>query len=464
MTTIEALISYASEHRERQLEELKEWLRIPSVSALSAHKPDIIRAAEWAADKLRSAGMENVEVMATGGHPIVYGDWMHAEGKPTVLVYGHYDVQPPDPIDLWHSPPFEPVVRDGKLYARGATDDKAQLFLHVKVVEAFLQTNGELPVNLKFCMEGEEEIASPNMGAFVESNKEKLKADVILISDNPMLGKDQPVLEYGLRGLAALEIKVRGANSDLHSGLYGGGVQNPIHALTRILSSFHDENGHISVEGFYDSVIPLSLEERKALSLVSKDGEEIKKKLNVSELYGEAGYTFLERTAARPTIEITSVSGGFQGEGVKPIIPAEASAKLACRLVSAQQPDEVMARIEAHVQKVAPTGVKVTVQRLLRGNPFVTPLDHPLILEAAQAYAETYGTPSKFTRSGGSIPIIEVMNRLLGAPIVLMGFGLPDENMHAPNENFDLYNWDKGLETLFRYLEKLKTWVPESIQ
>ncbi|MNH98240.1 Succinyl-diaminopimelate desuccinylase [compost metagenome] len=452
---IEPIEAFIKEKESAHWKQLQEFLRIPSISAVAEHKPDMIRCAEWAAAALKQAGLEHVEILATEGHPVVYGDWLHAPGQPTVLVYGHYDVQPAEPLELWDTPPFEPLIRDNKIFGRGATDDKGQLLLHVKAVEAFLQTAGHLPINIKFCIEGEEEIASLHLPPFVEHHREKLKADVITLSDTQMYAPNKPALMYGLRGLAGVEVTVDGANSDLHSGLYGGGVQNPIHALTALLSSLHDADGRVAVHGFYDSVLDLSVQEREAFTLVEPDPNKVMSGLNLQALYGEKGYTYLERTTARPTLEITSISGGFQGEGIKPIIPNQASAKIACRLVAAQVPDEIMNVIETHLQKHAPVGVKVHMSRLLKGNPFITPIDHPVMVAAAAAYEDVYGNAPVYLRSGGSIPIVEVLGRVLDAPVVMLGFGLPGENLHAPNEHFHLDNWGKGISTISRYWLKL---------
>ncbi|MDD9270070.1 dipeptidase [Paenibacillus sp. GCM10023248] len=452
---IDTVKSYLEKQRNQHIEELMQFLRIPSISAVTQHVPDMERCAEWVAASMKAAGLENIEIMPTGGHPVVYGDWLHAEGKPTVLIYGHYDVQPPEPLELWETPPFEPTIRDGKLFGRGSTDDKGQVLLYVKAVEAFLRTHGSLPVNVKFCIEGEEEIASKHLPAFVEKYQDKLKADAVTLSDTQMHGPGKPALMYGLRGLAAFEITIDGANSDLHSGLFGGAVQNPIHALSKLLSSFHDAEGRVAVEGFYDRVIELSDKERESFKQVEPDEQKVRADLDVPVLYGEKGFSFYEQTTSRPTLEITSVSGGFQGEGIKPIIPNRASAKIACRLVAAQQPDEIMDAIEAHIHAQSLPGVKITLDRQLRGNPFITPIDEPVMVAAASAYEDTYGAWPVYTRSGGSIPIVEVLGRVLDAPVVLLGFGLPGENLHAPNEHFHLDNWDKGTETICRFWLKL---------
>ncbi|RTE06857.1 dipeptidase [Paenibacillus whitsoniae] len=453
---LESVLTHLQAHKQTHIEELKQFLRIPSVSALAQHVPDMARCAEWVAASLREAGLEHVDIMPTdGGHPVVYADWLHAPGKPTVLVYGHYDVQPADPLELWETPPFDPVIKDNKLYARGSTDDKGQVLLYIKVVEAFLKTAGSLPVNVKFCIEGEEEIASKHLPAFIEKHQERLQADTIVLSDTQMQSLGKPALMYGLRGLAGFEITVDGANSDLHSGLFGGAVQNPIHALTKLLSSFHDEEGRVAVKGFYDRVLALSDKERESFKQVAPDENKVRTDLQVSGLYGEQGYSFYEQTTSRPTLEITSVSGGFQGEGIKPIIPNRASAKIACRLVAAQQPEEIMDAVEAHIHAQSFPGVTIQLDRQLYGNPFITPIDEPVMVAAAEAYEATFGEWPVYTRSGGSIPIIEVLGRVLNAPVVLMGFGVPGENLHAPNEHFHLENWDNGTATIARYWDKL---------
>lgn len=448
--------TYFTENREAHLAELNELLRIPSISALSEHKGDIQKAAEWLADALTRAGMENVTLMPTQGNPVVYGDWLNAPGKPTVLIYGHYDVQPVDPLHLWETPPFEPSIRDDKLYARGASDDKGQTFMHIKALEALLKTTGTLPLNFKFCIEGEEEIGSPNLDAFVEEHKDLLAADVLVISDTGMLERGRPAICYGLRGLCALQIDVKGAKGDLHSGLFGGAIHNPIHALVKILDSMHDADGVVTVDGFYDRVIELTEEERAAFRELGQDEEKARQELGVPELFGEKGYTMVERTWARPTLEVNGIYGGFQGEGTKTVIPSEAHAKITCRLVPDQNPTEIQQLIQAHVKKHTPPGVTATVQLFDKGRPFVTPFDHNAIKSAAVAYEKAYGVAPVYTRMGGSVPIVETFGRLLDLPVVLMGFGLPDENFHAPNEHFNLENFDKGLLTICHYWYELE--------
>jgi len=445
---------YLQRNRDRHLEQLKELLRIPSVSSSSAHREDMAAAARWVAEALRRAGLEHVRVMETGGHPVVYGDWLHAPGKPTALVYGHYDVQPPEPMDRWETPPFEPAIRDGKIYARGATDDKAQFFLHIRAVEALLAADGGLPVNLKFCIEGEEEIASPHLPAFLERNRELLAADLVVLSDGPMLGRDTPSICVGLRGLCGFELTVRGPAADLHSGLYGGGVANPIAALAELLASMRHPDGRIAVDGFYEGVGDLKKEDRERFRQIPFDEEAVRRELGVPELHGEVGFSYLERTTARPTLEINGIGGGHQGEGTKTIIPSFAFAKITCRLVDRQDPDDILDKIEAHIRKHRPPGVTVTMKRTDRGRPFVISPDHPFVRAASRAYERGFGKTPLFVRSGGSVPIVETFSRVLDAPVVMMDFGLPGENLHAPNEHFHLDQFDRGTATICHFWQQ----------
>lgn len=449
------LDTYLKNERNRHLEELKQFIRIPSVSSSTKHKPDMRKAAEWLADALRQAGLEHVQVYETAGHPVVYGDWLHAEGKPTALIYGHYDVQPVEPLDEWSTPPFEPVIIDDILYGRGATDDKGQLYTQIKAIEALLKTKGTLPVNVKFCVEGEEEIASPNLAPFLEQNLELLAADLIVISDGPMLDEDTPSICYGLRGIAGFELKVQGPSQDLHSGLYGGGVANPVTALVELLASMRDADGRIAIEGFYDKVHSLSEEERALFAQLPFDEKKVAESLNVPELVGEAGFSYLERTTARPTLEINGIYGGYQGEGLKPIVPATAGAKLSCRLVDEQDPDDIFDLIERHIERHKPAGVTVTMERTHRGKPYYIRPDHPYIQAAAKAYETGFGKPPVYIRSGGSIPIIEVFSRQLNVPVVMMDFGFPSDNMHSPNEHFALSCFDNGIRTLCDFWQRL---------
>jgi acetylornithine deacetylase/succinyl-diaminopimelate desuccinylase-like protein len=452
----QSIITYLSENREKHLAELKEFLAIPSISSLPEHKEDVQEAAKWVANSLTEIGMEKVEVHQTKGHPVVYGEWLKAEGKPTVLIYGHYDVQPVDPLHLWDSPPFEAEIRDNKLYARGASDDKGQSYMHVKALQAILETTGTLPINVKFLIEGEEEVGSPNLPLFVEENKELLASDIIVISDTGMIERGKPTICYGLRGLCGVQIDVTGPKSDLHSGLYGGAIQNPIHALVEIVNSFHNEHGQITVEGFYDQVAELTAAEKAAYEALGIKNESYIEQLGVTEMFGEAGFTTQERTWVRPTLEVNGIYGGFQGEGIKTVLPSEAHAKITCRLVPDQDPDVIVELLQKHIKEHTPPGVTVNVSLFDKGKPFVTPFDHPAIQAAGRAYEMVYKVPTAFTRSGGSIPIVAAFDQILGKPVVLMGFGLPDENFHAPNEHFHLENFDKGMETICYYWFELE--------
>ncbi|WP_188205601.1 dipeptidase [Alkalibacillus aidingensis] len=447
----EQVIQYLKDQRDRHLKELEDFLKIPSISSLSEHREDTIKAAEWVEAELKKIGFHDAKVMETDGKPVVYGEYTTDESKPTVLVYGHYDVQPVDPVHLWDSEPFEPTIRDNKIYARGATDDKGQVFMHLKVMEAVLNQDEEPPVNFKVLIEGEEEIGSPNLPKFAEENADLLKADLVLVSDSALIEKGKPTITYGLRGLAGIQIDVKGANSDLHSGEYGGGVVNPIHALVKIVDSFRDENNRILVDDFYRDIPELSQEERDALAEVPFDEDQLKKELGVSELDGEEGYSYVERTSVRPTLEVNGIYGGFQGEGIKTVLPNEATAKVTCRLVPDQDPDHIVEQLTKHVHANKPVGVEVDVTPFDKGKPYVTPFDHPVIQKAAKAYETVYQKDTAYIRGGGSIPIVAELDRILDVPVVLMGFGLPDENLHAPNEHFHLENFDQGMETLTHY-------------
>lgn len=446
---------YFENLREQHLNELKEWLSIPSISALSEHKSDVLRAADWLADSLTKAGLENVTIHPTAGHPIVTADHLHAPGKPTVLVYGHYDVQPVDPLHLWETPPFEPTIRGDKIFARGATDDKGQVFLHIKAVEALLKQEKELPVNIKFCIEGEEEVTSPNLPSFLEERREELAADVVLISDTSLLEKGRPAICVGLRGLCSLDVQITTANTDLHSGSFGGGVPNALHAIVSLLTTLHDDKGRVNVEGFYADVPELSPEMRAEFVKQSIDENKLQHDLGLDALYGEEGYSFVERTGARPTLELNGVYGGFQGEGSKTVIPKEAHAKITCRLVGHQNPQDILDKIERHIHANVPVGAKVSVIQREKGNPFTMDTNIPVLQTAADAFDVVYGVRPVFTKDGGSIPIVETFGRLLNVPVVLMGFGLPDENLHAPNEHFNLDNFDKGLLTIVEFLKQV---------
>lgn len=439
--------AYIDQHKERLLDELFALLRFPSVSADPKYKSDVLKTAEFVAEKLRASGADNVEICQTAGYPIIYGEKIIDTAKPTVLVYGHYDVQPPDPLELWKTPPFEPTVRDGKIYARGACDDKGQFYMHVKAFELMMQTN-TLPCNIKFMIEGEEEVGSSNLGIFVKQNKARLKADVVLISDTSMISMEHPSLETGLRGLSYLEVEVTGPNRDLHSGVYGGAVANPATILAKMIASLHDENNHITIPGFYDQVIELTEAERKALNNAPYDEAEYKKDLGVEALWGEKGYTTFERTGTRPTLEVNGIWGGYIGEGAKTVLPSKAFAKISMRLVPNQTSDEITQLFTAHFEKIAPKSIKVSVKPHHGGEPAVTPTDSIAYRAAQMAIKESFGKDPIPTRGGGSIPIVALFEAELGLKTVLMGFGLDSDALHSPNEKYDIFNYYKGIETI----------------
>ncbi|UOQ45035.1 dipeptidase [Halobacillus salinarum] len=444
-----------AQRQEQYLKELQEFLKIPSISSLSRHKEDVHRAADWLAKAFEEIGMDNIKIVETEGHPIVYADWLHARDKPTVLIYGHYDVQPSDPDELWETPPFEPVIRDGKLFARGATDDKGQLFIHLKAIQMLMEEDGTLPVNVKFVIEGEEELASPNLPPFIEDQTEKLACDTVLISDTSFIEKGQPAICTSLRGALAMELTVKTANTDLHSGSYGGGVPNAVHSLIAILDSLHHKDGKVAVEGFYQGVPEPTEALRKEVAEIPFDEEKVKSEFGLTAMSGEQKFTFQERTGIRPTLEINGITGGFQGEGLKTIVPGEASAKISCRLVGEQDPGQVYERIQKHIDAFTPVGATVQLQQYIKAKPVSLDSRDPMIQKASQAYEAVYNTPALFPKEGGSIPIVEVFARVLEAPVVLMGFGLPTENLHAPNEHFQLENFTKGIETVCYYFKSL---------
>lgn len=438
---------YQEQNQQRFLDELMELLRIPSVSANSQHNADTARCAEAVKQALLDAGCDHAEVCATAGHPIVFAQKIVDPALPTVLTYGHYDVQPPDPLDLWVSGPFDPQIREGKIYARGACDDKGQVFMHVKALEVMHRTTG-LPCNLKFIIEGEEEVGSTNLGTFLENNKEKLQADIVLVSDTSMISMEHPSIETGLRGLAYMEVEVTGPNRDLHSGVYGGAVANPITILCQMIASLHDENNHITVKGFYDKVQNLSDAERDALNLAPFDLNEYKADLGVREEWGEKGYTTLERTGVRPTLELNGIWGGYIGEGAKTVLPSKAYAKISMRLVPDQSSHEIAQLFQQHFESIAPASVQVKVTEHHGGEPVVTPTDSVAYRAAEKAIELTFGKKPIPTRGGGSIPIIALFERVLGLKTVLMGFGLDNDNIHSPNEKYDVLNFFKGIETI----------------
>jgi acetylornithine deacetylase/succinyl-diaminopimelate desuccinylase-like protein len=450
-----AAVAYAQENYSRFLHELKDLLRIPSISTLPEHAGDCRHAAEVLVAELKRIGMENARIIETKGHPLVYADWLHAEGKPTALCYGHYDVQPPDPLDEWHTPPFEPTERNGNLYARGAVDDKGQMYMHVKAFESLLATTGKLPVNVRVLLEGEEEVGGEGIASYVASKPPELKADFALVSDTELFAPGLPTLCVGLRGMIYTELEVRGAKTDLHSGMYGGAAPNPFVAIAQIIARLKDENGHILIPGFYDDVMAPSKEELDAWKRLPFDEEEYREKeVGAKTLVGEEGYGVMERTWARPTVEVHGIPGGFTGAGAKTVIPAKATAKISMRLVPNMTPTKAFQQYKSYVEKIAPRGVDVSVRLIHSGDPCLIRVDNPYIQAATRALHEVWGKDTVFIRSGGSIPIVGDFDRHLGLPSVMMGFGLPDDNLHAPNEKFHLKNFELGIKSIIRFLEE----------
>ena len=439
------VLDFINVHRDRYVDELKQYLAIPSISALPEHAADVRRAAEWTADALRTAGMQNVRLVETPGQPVVYGDWLGAPGKPTILFYGHYDVQPVDPLDLWTTPPFEAAVRDGELYARGAADDKGQVFMHIKAVEAFMKQTGGLPVNMRFCIEGEEEVGSANLDNFIRDHKEELAADVVVISDSPMFDRGVPSICYGLRGLAYFQIDLRGTKNDLHSGSFGGAVANPAFVLAQILAQMKDRGGRVKIPGFYDDVRPLSDAEREEWKKLPFSETRYRKELGAPRLFGEKGYSTLERVWARPTLEVNGLLSGFTGDGAKTVLPAVAMAKVSMRLVPDQSPDTIAELFEAYIKKLCPPTVTLTVTRMHGGKPWMTEFDNKYVRAAGRAIEQGFSQTPVFSREGGSIPVVSTFQEELGVPSVLFGVGLPDENAHAPDEKLDLTNFHNGV-------------------
>lgn len=454
---------YSRANNEKFLNELSEMLRIPSLSGDPAHQADIQRMAEWLDAHLRELGVSKVQVMPTAGHPVVYGEWLGAGAdKPTVLVYGHYDVVPAAMEDGWNTPPFEPTIRDGKIYARGATDDKGQLFIHVKALESYLKTGGAAPVNVKFFFEGEEEIASPNLRPFLETHLDLLRADVCVISDTSMRAMDEPAILHSLRGMVYIEMQVEGPKEDLHSGLWGGAAHNPALALVEILGKLFNDDNTIAVPGFYDDVVPLSDEERAMIAKTDLSAEQFIHVTGVPEMWGDLEYTIRERIAARPTLDINGMWSGWTGPGPKTIIPAKAGAKLSSRLVGNQDPDKIFAQFKTFIESITPPTVKVTVNLLTKGNPALIDFNLPAMQAASRAYEKAWGAYEKawgatplFTRGGGSIPVVSDIYTLLHIPVVLMGFGLDDDGLHSPNEKYSIEMFQRGIETAIVYLEEL---------
>ncbi|MBI1791853.1 MAG: dipeptidase [Acidobacteria bacterium] len=447
--------AFIRERRSQLLDELKTFLRIPSISTLPEHRPDIDRAAGFVADSLRRAGLENVEIIPTAKHPLVYADWLHAPGRPTVLCYGHYDVQPPDPLELWISTPFEPTVRDGNLYARGSADDKGQFYMHIKAVEALRAVHGALPVNLKFLIEGEEEVGGASIARFVAENPARLKADVALVSDTALYADGIPTLCIGLRGLVYTEIEATGPSRDLHSGLYGGAAPNAVFGLIELLSRLKNADGVIQVPSFYDDVEPPAPAERESWErLPFREEDFLEEEVGSACLTGEPGRSVLERVWARPTLEVHGIAGGFTGAGAKTVIPASATAKVSLRLVPRQDPDKVVAAFRQFVAAQTPKGIQTQVRVLSAGPAVMVNPDHPAIRVAAKAFSDTLGQPTVFIRSGGSIPIVGDFATHLGIPTVLMGFGLPDDGLHSPNEKYRVENYYLGIMTIAHFLEE----------
>jgi acetylornithine deacetylase/succinyl-diaminopimelate desuccinylase-like protein len=424
-----------------------ELLRIPSISAKTERKDDMRKCAELVKQRLLDSGADKAEVMDTDGHPVVFGEKIIDPNKPTVLVYGHYDVQPPEPLELWHSGPFEPVIKDGKVYARGSADDKGQFYMHVKALETMTKTNS-METNIKFLIEGEEEVGSPNLGKFVAAHKDLLKADVILISDSAMISMENPSLDIGVRGLSYIEVEVTGPNRDLHSGTYGGAVANPAVILSKMIASIHDENNHITIPGFYDDVVEATKEERDLMSKAPFSEDEYKKDLGVKELWGEKGFATNERTGIRPTIEVNGIWGGYTGEGAKTVLPSKATAKISARLVPNQNSRKITDMLLAHFKKIAPPFVTVNAFEHHGGEPYMTPIDSKGYQAASKAIQTTFGKTPIPVRGGGSIPICSILEKELGIKIVFMGFGLDNDNLHSPNEKFNLENYYKGIETI----------------
>jgi acetylornithine deacetylase/succinyl-diaminopimelate desuccinylase-like protein len=447
INVMQSWTDYQTQHKDRFLSELLDLLRIPSISARSENKADMLKCAEAVKQSLIKAGVDKAEIFPTEGHPVVYGEKLIDKNKPTVLVYGHYDVQPPDPLDLWHSGPFDPVIKDGKIFARGSADDKGQFYMHVKAFETMIQTK-TLSTNIKFIIEGEEEIGSPNLAKFVSSHKDLLKADVILISDTSMLSLDTPSIDTGVRGLSYIEVEVTGPNRDLHSGVYGGAVANPITILSKMIASCHDADNHITIPGFYDDVLQATPAERALMAKAPFDEAAYKKDLGVTELWGEKGYTTNERTGIRPTIEVNGIWGGYTGEGAKTVLPSKATAKISARLVPNQSSKVITEKLLTYFKQIAPKGVTVKAEEHHGGEPYITPIDSKAYQSAAKAIEAVFHKAPIPVRGGGSIPICALFEQVLGIKIVFMGFGLDSDNLHSPNEKFDLANFYKGIETI----------------
>lgn len=457
---MDKVVDFINVNRDRYIDEMKRYLAIPSISALPEHKGDVRACAEWTADQMRRIGLNNVRLEETPGHPVVYGEWLGAPGAPTILFYGHYDVQPVDPVHLWTSPPFEATIRDGEIYARGSADDKGQVFMHFKAVEAHIKQTGGLPLNMKFLIEGEEEVGSANLDNFIRAHKDLLKADVVVISDSPMFDRGIPSICYGLRGLTYFQIDLRGSKSDLHSGSFGGAVANPAMVLAQVLSQMKDKGGRVKIDGFYDDVVALRDEERAEWARLPFNEKKYKQELGAPKLFGETGYTTLERTWARPTFEVNGLLSGFTGEGAKTVLPAVAMAKVSMRLVPNQDPQKIGDLFEAYLKEVTPKTVELKITRMHGGKPWMTAFDNPYVQAAGRAIEQGFGQRPVFNREGGSIPVVSTFQEELGVPCVLFGVGLPDENAHAPDEKLDLGNFHNGVIAsayLYREIAALKS-------
>lgn len=453
---MDSVVSYINKNGNRFVEELKEFLKIPSISTNPENKQDVRKCAEYVREQMNIIGLENIKIFETPGHPIVYGEYLKAgKDKPTVLIYGHYDVQPVDPLNLWTTPPFEPDIRGDNIFARGSADDKGQVFIHFKSIQSHLETNKSLPVNVKILIEGEEEIGSINLDNFIEANKEMLKCDYVVVSDTAMFDHEMPSICYGLRGLAYMQVEVTGPNRDLHSGSFGGAVDNPVNALARIICKLKDDKGKILIDGFYDDVLDLTPKERDEYAKLPFDEKKYKKGLEIEELFGEEGYTTLERASARPTLDCNGIWGGFQGDGAKTVLPSKAGAKISMRLVPNQKPEKIEKLFTDYVKKISPKTVKVKVKSLHGGNGAITPLDSPAMDAAVEAMKKGFGKTPLFTREGGSIPVVNTFQTLLNAPVILLGFGLPDENAHSPDEHLNLKNFHRGILSIAHYLNEL---------
>jgi len=442
---LKEILNHINTNVNSYIEELKDFLRIQSISTLPEHQNDMQAAAQFVADKIKQAGIDKVNIYQTEGYPIVYAEWLGAPGKPTVLIYGHYDVQPADPIDLWQTSPFEPVIKDGKIYARGATDDKGQMYVHIKSVESFFRVNGSLPVNVKFLIEGEEEIGSSNLYSFLKNNTDLLKCDAVLISDTSLWDEGVPTITYGLRGISYMEIEIKGPNRDLHSGTYGGAVPNPVNILADIISKLKDKNGKITIPGFYDDVLKPSKQEKENLKKLKYSEKEFAKSIGIKKSVGEKGFSLLERIWSRPTLDCNGIVGGFTGKGAKTIIPSNASAKISMRLVPNQNPQKIEKLFTKYIKKIAPDYVDVKITSIHGGSPFIAKLNQPIMKVAAKAMSSAFGKETVFMREGGSIPIVVEFAEKLKATPILMGLGLDSENLHSPNEHFNLNHFRLGI-------------------